>query len=107
VGGKTETTGLTFHYDAPAARAPQTVLLAVPGDRNAATWTVDALLATVEEAIELTHLRAVTPLWLKSLGTMLPALYVSGTVSREIPSLDAFKLVATKATTPTFVLGKD
>jgi len=107
VGGSTETTGLTFHYDAPAARAPQTVLLAVPGDRNAATWTVDALLATVQEAIELTHLRSVTPRQLPSLGTLLPALYVSGTVSREIPSLDAFKLVATKATTPTFVLGKD
>jgi hypothetical protein len=38
--------GLAFQYDAPGARAPQAVILAVPPDLATATWNVEQLLAT-------------------------------------------------------------
>ena len=51
--------GLTYHYDAPAAQAPQCVLLAVPAVPGTATWTYGQLAATVTAAWELAHIRGV------------------------------------------------
>ena len=41
-----ETTGLGFHFDAPGARPPQSILLAVPADPAAQNWTLDGLRRT-------------------------------------------------------------
>ena len=52
------TTGLAVHYDAPNARPPQTVLLAV-SPNTALPWTWWMLRATVSEAMALARLRGV------------------------------------------------
>ena len=84
------TTGVTFNYDAPGARPPQTLLLAVapPGQER---WRVEALERILLETLELARLRAVDP---QSLGgdallqRVLPALYVTGNLAGETFSTD-------------------
>lgn len=74
VPNATVTTGVSFHVDDAHARAPQTILLGVTAD-GAAQWTVPAVEATVLEAIDLAHLRAVDPDTLAGVGHFLPALF--------------------------------
>ncbi len=88
-----ETTGLSFHFDAPGARAPQTMLLAVPSDPGADSWSFDELLGVVDEALALARLRAVRPQDLQGLGALLPALMLSNNFRRDVPSLDFATLV--------------
>ncbi len=83
-----ETTGLSFHFDAPGARAPQTMLLAVPANPAAEHWSFDELLGVVDEALALARLRAVRPQDLQGLGNLLPALMLSNNFRRDVPSLD-------------------
>lgn len=78
-----ETTALAFHYDAPAARAPQAVLLAVPGDPGQEHWTADDLVATVREAMELAQLRGLTPDELPATGQFLPMTYLPHRFTRD------------------------
>jgi hypothetical protein len=82
-----ETTGVSFHYDAPGARAPQTILIAVSPDPAAKTWSFDALLDTVLEAHDLGRIRAVGPKELTHLGVMLPCIYLPQSFSKDIPSV--------------------
>lgn len=82
------TTGLSFHFDAPGARAPQTMLLAVPADPAAEAWSLDELAGVVDEALALARLRAVRPQDLQGLGNLLPALMLSNNFKRDVPSLD-------------------
>jgi hypothetical protein len=63
----TQTAAVAFHYDAPGARAPQSVLLAVPPRSGMAWWDFDTVLATVREAIALSRLRLVKPADLEGL----------------------------------------
>ncbi len=77
VPNSSETTAVTFHYDAPGACAPQTILLVIPPDLSRA-WSLDALEAVILETLELAKLRAVDPDALNAnstLGHYLPALY--------------------------------
>jgi hypothetical protein len=83
-----ETTGLSFHFDAPGARAPQTMLLAVPADPAAENWTFDELLGVVDEALALARLRAVRPQDVQGLGNLLPGLMLSNNFRRDVPSVD-------------------
>ena len=89
-----ETTGLGFHFDAPGARPPQSMLLAVPADPSADNWTLDALLETVNEAMALSRLRAVRPQDLTGLGLVLPGIYLSNNFKRDVPSVDFAKMLA-------------
>ena len=57
----TATAAVAFHYDAPGARAPQTLLLAVPPRLAMSWWSFDDVLATVVEALDLSRLRLVRP----------------------------------------------
>ena len=74
----TETTGIAFHYDAPNAEPPQSLLLAV-SDRKLEEngWTWSDLVACVENALLLAKIRAVTPDQVREtlLDTVLPATY--------------------------------
>jgi hypothetical protein len=84
------TTGVSFNYDAPGARPPQTVLLAVapPGAQR---WQVGTLEQILLETLELAQLRAVDPQSLSGdalLQRVLPALYVTGNVAGETFSTD-------------------
>ena len=89
-----ETTGLGFHFDAPGARPPQSLLLAVPADPSADSWTLEALLSTVNEAMALTRLRAVRPQDLTGLGLVLPGIYLSNNFKRDVPSVDFANMLA-------------
>jgi len=88
-----ETTGLGFHFDAPGARAPQSILLAVPQDPSQPNWTLDELLGVIDEALALARLRAVRPQDLQGLGLVLPGLYLSNNYKRDVPSLDLATLI--------------
>ncbi|MFC9392617.1 hypothetical protein ACFTWS_05550 [Streptomyces sp. NPDC057027] len=81
------TAGATFHYDAPGARAPQAVLLAVPPEVGVA-WTPDVLAATVGEALDLAKLRLVDLDALGWLGRYLPAAYLPDTALPSAPSVN-------------------
>ena len=83
-----ETTGLSFHFDTPGARAPQSMLLAVPSDPQAQNWTLDELLAVVDEALALSRIRAVRPQDLQGLGLLLPGLFLSNNFHRDVPTVD-------------------
>lgn len=88
-----ETTGLGFHFDAPGARPPQSILLAVPADPAAEHWTLDELVEVVNEAMSLARLRAVRPQDLKGLGLMLPGIFLSNNYKRDVPSVDFAKML--------------
>ena len=89
-----ETTGLGFHFDAPGARPPQGMLLAVPADPAAANWTLDSLVGVVDEALALARLRAVRPQDLQGLGLILPGIFLSNNFKQDVPSVDFGKLLA-------------
>ncbi|MFD1687027.1 hypothetical protein [Halobellus litoreus] len=80
VPAKSETTGLSFHFDRPSSRAPQSLLLAVPPSDEG--WSLEALADSVEESLDLAKLRTVDPDALSEadvqddhgLGHFLPAL---------------------------------
>jgi hypothetical protein len=92
----TETTGISFHYDAPGARAPQSLILAVPPDLTAATWDFDTLLNTVLETANLMQIRGVGPKEIGLLGGLLPAVYLPDNFTKDVvPSINLFRL-ATK-----------
>jgi hypothetical protein len=67
------TTGVSFNAMAPSARAPQAILLAV--SPNGARWTGDAVVATLEETLELAKLRTVTLERTNGIARILPALF--------------------------------
>jgi hypothetical protein len=89
-----ETTGLGFHFDAPGARPPQSVLLAVPANPTADRWTLDDLVDVVQEALALARLRAVRPQDLRGLGLILPGIFLSNNFKQDVPSIDLMKMVA-------------
>ncbi|MEO5697300.1 MAG: hypothetical protein ABIQ60_09235, partial [Burkholderiaceae bacterium] len=105
VPGREETTGIAFHHDAPGARAPQAVLLAVPPDLAAASWSVDDLIATLDEALELARIRGVGPQELNFLGTILPALLLPASLSDDVPGV-RLEALAAQAAVSAGVLGK-
>jgi len=88
---ETETTGLTFHFDAPDARPPQSILLAVSAD-EAPTWTPEALYATLDEALDLVKVRSVDPDILQGrpegLSQIFPAAYFALNVAGDTASTD-------------------
>jgi hypothetical protein len=84
------TTGLAFNFDAPGARPPQVILLAVapPG---APRWTLFTLEQTLLETLDLAQLRTVDPQVLgndDAYRRALPAVYVSGNLAGEALSTD-------------------
>lgn len=90
-----ETTGIAFHYDAPASRPPQAMLLAVhPGDNAAAGWTPNQLLATINEAWDQTRMRAVRPQDLDMVGAVLPLVYLPANYQRDVAGVDFTRIKA-------------
>lgn len=95
IPGREETTGIAFHHDAPGARAPQTVLLAVPPQATDPAWSVDTLLDTLTEAHQLARIRGVGPDRLEWLGTMLPAVVLPDPASPDAPAVPLKRLATT------------
>jgi hypothetical protein len=91
-----ELTGVVFQHDAPGARAPQSILLAVaPG--GSFTWSLGALEAAVLETIELAKLRAVDSVSLGEVGHYLPGLYFAFNVANDTISTSFLDLTSVEA----------
>jgi hypothetical protein len=88
-----ETTGLSFHFDAPGARAPQIMLLAVPPSSTATSWSLQTLAGTIREAHALARIRAVDLDRLEGVPRFLPALYAPFNLERLTPSIDFEALI--------------
>jgi hypothetical protein len=90
VPSERETTGVAFHFDAPAAEPPQALLLAVHPDPQSAKdgWTLEALEAILGETLELAALRGVDGDALKGTGRFLPAAYFASNLSGHTVSSD-------------------
>lgn len=88
-----DTTGVTFHFDAPGARAPQTMLLAVHPD-PARTWSLQDLAGCVNEAADLARLRTLSSKELAPFSTFLPALFLPDGYTRDTPGVRIMELVA-------------
>ena len=56
-----QTAGIAFHYDAPGARPPQTILLALPPRMGQESWSFDDAVDVIHEAFDLARLRGVRP----------------------------------------------
>jgi hypothetical protein len=91
------TTGVSFNYDAPGARPPQTILLAVSPPGGPAKWRLETLERILLETLELAQLRAVDPQALGGdvlLQRALPALYVTGNLAGETFSTDFARAIS-------------
>ncbi len=88
VPNATETTGVSFHYDAPGARAPQTLLLAVPPSAVTSNWSLEMLAASVREALALAGMRGVQIDQLAAVPRFLPATYLGFNLEGKTPSID-------------------
>jgi hypothetical protein len=101
VPDRTQLTGVSFHTDEPAARAPQAILLAVPPTQGH-VWSLAALEATVLETLELARLRLVDAEALAApaaapppgesaapqLGQYLPAIYLASASAADTVTTD-------------------
>ncbi len=93
VPSASETTGASFHYDAPGARAPQTLLLAVPPNAAHAAWSLETLAGSVREALALARLRAVAGDDVAAIGRFLPAIYLAFNLEGRTPSVNIGQLI--------------
>jgi hypothetical protein len=78
VPGDQQATGVTFQFDAPGNRPPQTWLLAVTPDSE--PWSLKLVADTVLETLEWACLRAVGPEDLVDYGRAIPTTFVPGNV---------------------------
>ncbi len=76
-------TGLTFHYEDPKARAPQSLLLALNPDQESLAWSDDLLLAILNETIDLAKIRTIDLDTIQDVGQILPALYFAFNLAQE------------------------
>ena len=81
-----QTAGVAFSYDAPGARAPQAVLLAVH-PRPGAAWDRATLGSVIAETADLARARMVDLETVHMMGVVLPALYASQGVVGKVPRL--------------------
>ena len=88
-----QTAGIAFHYDAPGARPPQSIVLALPPRLGQDSWHFDDLLDVIHEAWDLAKLRAVRPRDLEgALGLVLPGNYLPQSYTNDLPSVQLLKL---------------
>jgi hypothetical protein len=69
-------TGVTFHFDAPNARAPQAWILALPP--RGAQWTLKLVVDTLFEVGDWSRLRTVQPEDLVAYGHAIPTAFAPG-----------------------------
>ncbi len=70
------TTALSFGFDAPGARPPQTILLAVPPVPGTA-WTLDTLAGVIGETLDLAKVRMVDLSAVAWAGRFIPTIYLT------------------------------
>jgi hypothetical protein len=87
------TTGIAINANAPGARPPQSILIALSPD--GADWTGDRLVRVLDEALGLARMRTLTLPQLPLAGRYLPALYFRDWSLQGEPVID-WKSVATE-----------
>ena len=98
IPSRKENAAVAFHYEEPKARAPQALLLGVCPDGRS-TWDDDLVLGVLEEALELTKIRAVDLDSVQEVGQILPALYFTlnlqgATVSTNFATLKEYARIS-------------
>ena len=89
-----QTAAIGFHYDAPGARPPQTILLAMPPQLGQAAWSFDDAVDVIHEAFDLAKLRSVRPRDLAGgLGALLPGNYLPHTYTDDLPSVQVLEML--------------
>ncbi len=78
-----EVTGMAFTVDAPDAYAPQSILLAIAPDQTQG-WSLDILLDTVKETLDLAKIRTADLGDLPRLGRVLPVVHSGFNVDQLI-----------------------
>lgn len=111
-----QTASIGFHYDAPGARPPQTILLALPPTLGQPAWSFDDAVDVIHEAFDLAKLRGVCPKDLGSgLGALLPGNFLPHTYTDDLPSVKVLEMMRAarkrldtfaSSATGKFVLGK-
>ncbi|HEY8709347.1 MAG TPA: hypothetical protein VIM34_15290, partial [Burkholderiaceae bacterium] len=88
-----QTAAIGFHFDAPGARPPQTILLALPPTLGQAAWGFDDAVDVIHEAFDLARLRGVRPRDLAGgLGAVLPGNYLPHSYTDDLPSVRMLEL---------------
>ena len=77
------TAALGVHFDSPAARAPQALLLCTADDEDG--FSFDLVRDLLLQTLELARLRLVGPQQLGALGQYLPATYLHGAIPAAAP----------------------
>jgi hypothetical protein len=90
-GSAVITTGLAVNANAPGARAPQAILLAVLPDGG--RWSTDGLISVLDETRELARIRGVTLERLVTPSPILPAIQDQSWSLPGQPTLDLRTLV--------------
>ena len=86
------TAAIGFHYDAPGARPPQSIVLALPPRLHQESWRFDDVLDVLHEAWDLARLRGVRPRDLEGgLGLLLPGNYLPQSYTDDLPSVQLLK----------------
>lgn len=89
-----QTAAIGFHFDAPGARPPQTILLALPPQAGQAAWSFDDAVDVIHEAFDLAKLRGVRPKDLAGgLGAVLPGNYLPQSYTDDLPSVRMLELM--------------
>jgi hypothetical protein len=89
-----QTAAIGFHFDAPGARPPQTILLALPPQVAQAAWSFDDAVDVIHEAFDLAKLRSVRPQDLAGgLGAVLPGNFLPHTYTDDLPSVRMLELM--------------
>jgi hypothetical protein len=87
------TAGLAFHYEEPQARAPQTLLLAVCPDERP-VWDEEAMLAILNETLDLAKIRTVDLDSIQEVGQILPGLYIPFNDQTDTISADMLDILS-------------
>ena len=85
IPGSSQSAGVSFHYDEPKSRAPQSLLLAVCPDGRA-EWDPTLVRAILEETLALAKVRTVDLAAIQRVGQLLPGLYFPFNVDNATPS---------------------
>lgn len=84
-----ETTAVAFHTDAPGARAPNALLLAVSPAPEIETWDDNLILRILNDALDLAAVRTVDLDSLAQVGHIVPALFFPFNPDGQTVSVDA------------------
>jgi hypothetical protein len=98
-------TSISFQYDAPAARPPQSILLAVTPQEKT-NWSADTLVDIVNEALDLARLRLLAPNQIPGAGAVLPTTFIPSNMSGALPSWQLLKGVIAQRDDVPVIWGK-